>query len=200
VTPSGGLWAFAMLSRFIRPGAHRISSSGTISGVGYGAFKNTDDSIIVVFTNTGNSAQSVKIAFSGFTPSLANAYLTDNKNQVAPTVATISGSTVAVCIPAYAVVTIQMSGDGRANTTIETTSAKPRTTSTSVIGASSKVSITRVKPQSTYTKINTASSMAETTSSKAQSTQKKNKPTTENGGRPGTQNEYDWCGGRNWTN
>lgn len=77
VTPSGRLWAFAMWSRFIRPGAFRVSSSGTVSGVAYGAFKNVDGSVIAVFTNTGTTAQNVKISISGFTPTTATAYLTD---------------------------------------------------------------------------------------------------------------------------
>ncbi|RXW18290.1 hypothetical protein EST38_g7574 [Candolleomyces aberdarensis] len=74
VTPSGRLWAFAMWSRFVRPGARRVSSSGSVSGVGYGAFKNLDNSVAVVFTNTGSGAQNVRIAFTGYTASNAQAF------------------------------------------------------------------------------------------------------------------------------
>ncbi|KAG9016375.1 hypothetical protein FRB90_003084 [Tulasnella sp. 427] len=102
VTPSGRLWAFAMWSRFIRPGAYRVSTSGTISNVGIGAFKNKDGTVIVVFTNTGTSAQSVKLSFSGFTPSTASAYLTDNSHTVASTTATLAGGAVTVSVPAHA--------------------------------------------------------------------------------------------------
>lgn len=108
VTPSGRLWAFAMWSRFVRPGARRLSTTGTVSGVGYGAFKNKDGSIAVVFTNTGGSAQNVKIAFSNFTPTSALAYLTDNSHSVSQTSATLSGGAVTVAIPARAVVTVQL--------------------------------------------------------------------------------------------
>ncbi|KAF9525594.1 xylanase [Crepidotus variabilis] len=108
VTPSGRLWAFAQWSRYVRPGAHRVSTSGTVNSVGYGAFKNTDGSVAIVFTNTGGGAQNVKIAFSGFTPTTSEAYLTDNSHTVASTPATLSGGAVTVSIPAHAVVTVQL--------------------------------------------------------------------------------------------
>lgn len=109
VTPSGRLWAFAMWSRFIRPGAYRVSTLGTISGVGIGAFKNTDSSVIVIFTNTGGTSESAKVGFSGFTPSSAEGYLADNSNSVASTTATLSGGNVTVSIPAHSVVTVKIS-------------------------------------------------------------------------------------------
>lgn len=108
VTPSGRLWAFAMWSRFVRPGAMRVSTSGTVSSVAIAAFQNTDGSVAVVMTNSGGSAQSVKLAFSGFTPTTAAAYLTDNSHQVASTSATLSGGAVTVSVPAHSVVTVQL--------------------------------------------------------------------------------------------
>jgi len=108
VTPSGRLWAFAMWSRFVRPGARRVSSSGSINGVGYGAFKNLDDSVALVFTNTGSGAPSVKIAFSNYTPTSALAFVMDNSRTVASITATLSGGAVTVAIPARAVVTVQL--------------------------------------------------------------------------------------------
>ncbi|KAG8913968.1 hypothetical protein FRC00_001166 [Tulasnella sp. 408] len=117
VTPSGRLWAFAMWSRFIRPGAYRVSTSGTVSSVAIGAFKNTDGSVIVVFTNTGSSAQSVTLSFTGFTPSSAAAYLTDNTHTVASTAATLSGGSVTVSVPSYAVLTVKLSGTATTTTT-----------------------------------------------------------------------------------
>ncbi|KAJ3510437.1 hypothetical protein NLJ89_g4676 [Agrocybe chaxingu] len=108
VIPSGRLWAFAMWSRFIRPGARRVSTTGSVSGVGLGAFKNKDDSVIVVFTNTGGGAQNVRIAFSNFTPNSVLAYVTDNTRSVAQLTATLSGGAVTVSVPARAVVTVQL--------------------------------------------------------------------------------------------
>lgn len=110
VTPSGRLWAFAMYSRFVRPGAYRVSTSGSVSGVGLAAFKNTDGSVVVVFTNTGGSAQSVTITISGLTPSSATAYLTDNSHSVAITASTLSAGALTVSIPAHAVVSVVLNG------------------------------------------------------------------------------------------
>lgn len=128
VTPSGRLWAFAQWSRFIRPGARRLSTSGTISSVGWGAFKNTDGTVVAVFTNTGGSAQSVKIGFSGFTAAAAQAWLTDNSHSVASTGATVSGGAVTVAIPAHAVVTVKMSSNGSVTSTQQPTTTPTTTT------------------------------------------------------------------------
>ncbi|KAH6912267.1 xylanase [Coprinopsis sp. MPI-PUGE-AT-0042] len=108
VTPSGRLWAFAMWSRFIRPGARRLSVSGSISSVPYGAFKNTDNSISVVLTNNNGAAQSAKLAFSGYTANTAQAWVTDNSRAVAGLSVTLSGGQVTVQIPARSVVTVQI--------------------------------------------------------------------------------------------
>ncbi|KKY38755.1 putative glycoside hydrolase family 30 protein [Diaporthe ampelina] len=106
--PSGRLWALAMWSRFIRPGAVRVGTSGTISSVAIGAFKNTDGSVVVVFTNSGGSTQSAKVSFNGFSPSAASAWLTDNSHSVASTTATLDGGAVAVWLPARSVVTVKL--------------------------------------------------------------------------------------------
>ncbi|KAG8925250.1 hypothetical protein FRC01_010442 [Tulasnella sp. 417] len=136
VTPSGRLWAFAMWSRFIRPGAYRVSTSGTVSNVGIGAFKNTDGTVVVVFTNTGSTAQSVKLSFSGFTPSSAAAYLTDNTHTVLSTTATLSGGAVTVSVPARAVLTVKMASGGTATTTTKTTTTSTTTTKITTTTAS----------------------------------------------------------------
>jgi O-glycosyl hydrolase len=127
-TPNGVYWAFAMWSRYIRPGAHRLTISGSISGVRTGVFKNTDGSIVAVFTNSGSSQQSGTLSFSGFTPGSVSAWLTDSSHQFASTSATVSGGSVTVNIPAQSVVTVKMSGSGGATTppvasTTETTTS-----------------------------------------------------------------------------
>lgn len=107
-TPSGILWAFAMWSRFVRPGAVRLPAAGSPSGVVTGAFRNADGSVVVVFTNTGGSAQSVKAAFDGFSPKSASAYLMDSSHTVAATSAPLSGGAVSVSIPSKGVVTVKL--------------------------------------------------------------------------------------------
>lgn len=108
VTPSGRLWAFAMWSRFIRPGARRLNTTGSISNVPYGAFKNTDNSTSVVFTNNNGGAQSARLAFLGYEARTAQAWVTDNTRAVADLAVTMSGGEVTIQIPARAVVTVQM--------------------------------------------------------------------------------------------
>ncbi|KAJ6261969.1 hypothetical protein Dda_2770 [Drechslerella dactyloides] len=107
---SGIYYAFAMWSRYIRPGAVRVGTSGSISGIITGAFKNTDGSIVVVFTNTGTGTQSARVSFNGFTPTAAAAYVTNQGSNFASTSATLSSGVVTVSIPGRGVVTVKLTG------------------------------------------------------------------------------------------
>jgi O-glycosyl hydrolase len=109
VTPSGIFWAFAMWSRHIRPGAKRVATSGTMSNVLWGAFQNTDGTVVIVFTNTGSSDQSSRVSFSGFTPSSASAWITNNSNKFASTSSTLSSGALSVSVPNRSVVTVKLS-------------------------------------------------------------------------------------------
>ncbi|TAQ89511.1 hypothetical protein B7494_g2177 [Chlorociboria aeruginascens] len=171
VTPSGRLWAFAMWSRFIRPGAYRVSTTGTVSGVGLAAFKNTDGSVVALFTNTGSSAPSAKISFSGFTPSSATAYLTDNSHQIAVTTSTLSAGALTVSIPAHSVVTVVLSSSGQSTSSI--------LTSTETVSSSSLVT-----SSSSLTSLSTVSSVVSSPLSSATA---------------GTIPRYGQCGGTGWT-
>ncbi|KAL7949262.1 hypothetical protein V8C42DRAFT_341245 [Trichoderma barbatum] len=95
-TPSGIFWAFAMWSRYIRPGAHRVATSGSLSNVIVGAFQNIDSSVVVVFTNSGSSTQFAKVTFSSFSPVSAAAYVTDNSHTFSSTPSGLSGGTITV--------------------------------------------------------------------------------------------------------
>lgn len=128
VIPSGRLWAFAMWSRFIRPGARRVTSTGSVSNVPYGAFKNKDNSIAVVFTNNGGSAQNVRIAFESYTATSAIAFVTDNTRAVAPLTVTLANGQVTVSIPSRAVVTVHVN-KATTPSNPETTPLPPVTTS-----------------------------------------------------------------------
>ncbi|KAI1378513.1 glycoside hydrolase family 30 protein [Hypoxylon crocopeplum] len=108
VTPSGRLWALAMWSRFVRPGAYRVSTSGSVSSTGITAFKNTDGSVVVVFLNSGGSQQSVKVSFSGFTPAAAEAFVTDNTRSVASVTASLSEGAVTVSVPSRGMLTVKL--------------------------------------------------------------------------------------------
>jgi len=106
-TPSGIYWAFVMWSRFIRPGAYRLTTSGSPSGLITGAFKNVDGSLILVFTNTG-SARSLTVTIDGATPTTADAYITDQSHKCASTTATLSSGSLSVSVPSRSVVTVKL--------------------------------------------------------------------------------------------
>ncbi|KAI3320919.1 carbohydrate-binding module family 1 protein [Xylariaceae sp. AK1471] len=130
--PSGIFWAFAMWSRYIRPGAHRVATSGSLSSTIIGAFQNTDGSVIVVFTNSGTSSQSAKISFSSFTPASASAWVTNQGSTFASTSASLSGGAVTVSIPARGVVTVKLtSGGSSGGTTTTLVTSKTSTTTSS---------------------------------------------------------------------
>lgn len=135
-TPNSILWAFAMWSRHIRPGAYRVATTGSISSVIIGAFQNTDGSLVVVFTNNGGSAQSAKTSFSGFSPAAASAWFTNQGNTFATTSATLSGGTVTVSIPARSVVTVKLTAQSGG------TDPDPTTTTSRSINSSTTVATT----------------------------------------------------------
>jgi O-glycosyl hydrolase len=120
-TANSILWAFAMWSRHIRPGAYRVATTGSLSSTIIGAFQNTDGSVVVVFTNNGGSAQSAKTSFSGFTPGAASAWLTNQGNTFATTSASLSGGAVTVSLPAHSVVTVKLTAGSGGNPTNPTT-------------------------------------------------------------------------------
>ena len=65
VQTSGRLWAFANYSRFIRPGAVRISATSSNSGVDISAFKNTNGSVAIVVLNNNSSSDTVNYSMPG---------------------------------------------------------------------------------------------------------------------------------------
>ena len=87
------LWAFANWSRFVRPGATRVGSSGGGGGVKTAAFRNVDGSIAVVAISSGASAASVTIKISGAgaaAPKTVEAYVSDNTHNCEKTAATVA--------------------------------------------------------------------------------------------------------------
>jgi O-glycosyl hydrolase len=109
ITPSARLWAFAHWSRYVRPGALRVGTSGTLSGVNLSAFQNTDGSVSVQFINTANSAQDISVSTTGgsFTAANVAGYITSNTyNNVSSLDASISGGVVSASVPGYSMVTL----------------------------------------------------------------------------------------------
>jgi len=189
VTTSGRLWALAMWSRFIRPGAYRVSTTGTMPGVGQAAFKNIDGSVVVVFTNTGNSAQTVKVGFRDFMPSSAIAYLTDNSHQVAVTISSLSGGVVTVSVPAYSMVTLKVlrsTNSGFPTTVTRSTNSSKTLTSASISTTTSSSTMpSSVAPTLTEASVDTvaqSSSPSTTESSSTTSSTLASTLTAESGG------------------
>jgi glucuronoarabinoxylan endo-1,4-beta-xylanase len=105
---SGRFWALAAFSRFIRPGAVRISASGSDPGVLSAAFRNRDGSTVVAMINTGTSSQTVQVGLRHLPAGgWATPYLTDATDQVAPQqpVPVVHGQ-LSVSAPPRSVVTV----------------------------------------------------------------------------------------------
>jgi len=102
VTVSKRLWAFANWSRFVRPGAVRVQTSG--GNLRTSAFLNLDGSVAVQVINTG-SAATVNIAVTGLTGKNVTAWITDNTHDLSTTAATIAtDGTVSGSVPSRAMV------------------------------------------------------------------------------------------------
>ncbi|KAH8681046.1 glycoside hydrolase superfamily [Xylariales sp. PMI_506] len=128
--PSGIFWAFAMWSRYIRPGAVMLGTSGSPSNVITGAFLNTDGSLIAVITNSGTSSASIALSYSGFTPGSASAWVTQQGTNFGSTSASLSGGVTTVSVPAKGVVTTTTTTTTTSSST--STSSSPTSTCTAV--------------------------------------------------------------------
>jgi O-glycosyl hydrolase len=140
------LWAFAMWSRFVRPGAVRVGTSGSGTGLSFAAFKNTDGTVTVQVINAGNSAQTVNVAVNGLTTVSVKAYITDNNNSVATLAASISGGQATASVPAYAMVAFVVSGTGSGSSSSSTTATTTTTTTKTTTITSSSTSTTSSTP------------------------------------------------------
>ncbi|KAI1015461.1 hypothetical protein LB504_010923 [Fusarium proliferatum] len=107
-TVSSILWAIAHWSRYIRPGAHRLSTSGVVQDTIVGAFENVDGSVVMVLTNSGTTAQTVDLGVSGSTFATTQAFTSDAEAQMVDTKVTISDGNVKVTVPAHGVVTVKL--------------------------------------------------------------------------------------------
>jgi O-glycosyl hydrolase len=102
------LWAFANWSRYVRPGAVRVGSSGGGNGVRTAAFRNEDGTIAVIAISSGGSAVNVSVNISGGAKAAAvQAFVSDSTRNCASTAATladdgtVSGSVAARSITTF---------------------------------------------------------------------------------------------------
>lgn len=80
------LWAVAAFSRFIRPGAERVSARTTDDALKVSAYENSDSSKVVVLLNLSRETRHVDIAVDCRLAGVAvSSYLTDSKHSLAST-------------------------------------------------------------------------------------------------------------------
>lgn len=134
ITPSKRLWAFANHSRFVRPGAVRISSTTSDGNLRTSAFRNADGSVAVVVLNEATT--SVPAALTIQNAGLRDAatvvpYVTDaSRNTAAQTPLSAVGGSFDASVPARALVTyVIAASDG---TPVVTTSSYKPTPTTAV--------------------------------------------------------------------
>ncbi|CAI4211473.1 unnamed protein product [Parascedosporium putredinis] len=83
------LWAFANWSRFVRPNAVRVGTSGG-SGARIAAFKNEDGSVAVVLISQGGGGDvTVKISGEGAPAGKATAWASDDQRKCAEVEVTV---------------------------------------------------------------------------------------------------------------
>ncbi|KAK4236534.1 GH30 family xylanase [Achaetomium macrosporum] len=83
VEASKRLWALGQWSRFVRPGAVRVATSGGGGNLKIAGFRNVDGSVAVVVINSGNAATvSVRIGSGGGSVGSAKAWVTDNTREI----------------------------------------------------------------------------------------------------------------------
>ena len=106
VATSGRLWAFAGFSRFIRPGAVRIGTTTSATGLDVSAFRNSDGSIAVVVLNSAHSRQAATFSLRGLSAAHVTPYLTDTTHQLAPqTPITVRNRAFTATLPPRSLVT-----------------------------------------------------------------------------------------------
>lgn len=130
LTASKRYYALSNYSRFIRPGAVRISAANAPSGVSVSAYRNTDGSVIVVALNSGTSATTTgfSLANTAITNGTVTPYLTNAGNSTTAQAGTaLTGGSFTATVPARSLVTYRITGSGG---TGSSPTATPSTTAT----------------------------------------------------------------------
>ncbi|HET8842448.1 MAG TPA: cellulose binding domain-containing protein, partial [Ktedonobacteraceae bacterium] len=129
VEVSKRFWAFANYSRFIRPGATRISASSA-NGLNLSAFLNSNGSLVIVALNTASSDSAVTYSLQN--TGIANGatvtpYMTNASNDLAAqSPLSVSGGAFTATVPARSLVTYQIGGTTGVTPTVGTTATPTR--------------------------------------------------------------------------
>jgi O-glycosyl hydrolase len=106
VATSGRLWAFASYSRFIRPGAVRLGTTTSATGLDVTAFRNSNGSIAVIVLNSAHSRQVATISLRGLSGAHVTPYLTDTSHELsAQPPITVRNSAFTATLPPRSLVT-----------------------------------------------------------------------------------------------
>ena len=106
VATSGRLWAFASYSRFIRPGAVRIGTTTSATGLKASAFRNSNGSIAVIVLNSAHSRQVATFSLRGLSGAHVTPYLTDTSHELsAQSPITVRNSAFTATLPPRSLVT-----------------------------------------------------------------------------------------------
>jgi len=106
VATSGRLWAFASYSRFIRPGAVRIGTTTSATGLEVAAFRNSNGSIAVIVLNKSHSRQVATFSLRGLGAAHVTPYLTDTSHQLsAQSAIAVTDSAFTATLPPRSLVT-----------------------------------------------------------------------------------------------
>jgi O-glycosyl hydrolase len=113
LTPTKRFYAMANYSKFIRPGAVRISATSGDGNLGVSAYKNTDGTVAIVVLNSSSSAISASYSVSGAGPATGTVtpFLTNSTSSTAaqPAIA-LSGGSFSASVPARSLVTYTITG------------------------------------------------------------------------------------------
>ncbi|KAJ7229662.1 glycoside hydrolase [Mycena haematopus] len=147
VTPSKRLWAFAQWSRYVRPGAVRLGTSGSGTNLKFSAFKNPDGTVSVQVLNNGATTAAIKVATSGFTATSVQAFVSAQGTDLAALAVTLSGGVSSASVPAHGMATFILNGTPGSTTTTVSTS----TVSTTSVSTTTTTSASTTTPISTPT-------------------------------------------------
>lgn len=104
IQTSKRLWCLGNFSKFIEEGAVRLACSSGVEGLESVAFRNTDNSLVLVYVNESTENKTTALPFaaeSGF-----SVYTTDSTHDLANTAVCAPGSDTGVTVPAQSVVTV----------------------------------------------------------------------------------------------
>jgi len=110
LSPAKRYYSLASYSRFVRPGATRISAASG-NGLDVAAFKNTDGAVIVevLNTNSGSTSATYAVSAAGLSSGTVTPYLTNSGNSLAQQAAiSLSGGAFTASVPGRSLMTFRV--------------------------------------------------------------------------------------------